>query len=373
MSCDWTEKISLLIDGELGPEETAALQKHLRDCADCRSAQADFLLLRREIGSYESELDPIAQQQALQNIFASERAAQPDFTSLKNQRVAPSLPSLRERLFGGPRLSPALMAGFALLLIGTIVGLAVYLNSRRTTQSIAVSAPSGANTSENIATPRPQSSVSPRESVAVEKGNREMRVPSNNSVDGRINTPVALAADRKNERKRLLSVGRNGVERANDVARTAVRQSAPDESLAPAEPSYVAVSNTAPYVRVFDPAVSGTAQQRTTRHVEQAQVLLRSFRNTRLAARGPATDIAYDKKRSQKLLYQNIVLRREASKTGDVPVEKLLSSLEPILLDIANLPDRPARDDVRSIKERMQRKNIVAMLQVNSTGASRSY
>ena len=370
MNCDWTEKISLLIDGELSHEETAALQKHLQSCADCRNAQEDFLLLRREIGSYEFELDPRAQQQALQNIFASERTAQSDFVSLKKQRVAPSLPSLRERLFGGPRLTPALMACFALLLLGIIVGLAAYLNSHRTTPGVAVSAPTDAN--RNGAMPRPDSSISPRESVAAEKENRETPAPSNNSVEGRDKQSLALSSSRKNERKRAVNVGRIAIERANDASLTAVRQPAP-EVLAPVEPSYVAVSKTAPDVRVFDAAASGGAKQRTARHVEQAQLLLRSFRNTRLAERGPASDIAYDKKRSQKLLYQNIVLRREASKTGDIPVEKLLSSLEPILLDIANLPDRPATDDVRSIKERMQRKNIVAMLQVNSVATSRSY
>jgi hypothetical protein len=262
------------------------------------------------------------------------------------------------------------MGGFALLLFGVIVGLAVYLNSHRATQSIAVSAPAGANVNQNSATPRPASSTSPPESVAVGKENRETPEPSNNSVEGRDRPSLALSW--KSERKRALNGGRNLIDRANDATLTATRQSAP-ETFAPVEPSYVALSKSAPDVWVFDRAASGSEKLRTARHVEQAQLLLRSFRNTRLAESGPASDIAYDKKRSQKLLYQNIVLRREASKTGDVPVEKLLSSLEPILLDIANLPDRPDRDDVRSIKERMQRKNIVAMLQVNSTGASRSY
>lgn len=371
MSCNLTEKISQLIDGELSREETAALQKHLHTCADCRSAREDFLLLRREIGSYELELDTQAQQQVLQNIFASERAAQSASTSLKSRKAAPSLLPLRERLFGFPRLTPALTAGLALLLIGIIVGLAVYLGSRRTTQSVAVSAPSEANVNRNGATPRTEPSGSQGESVAVDKENRHAPATSNNSTDEKVNSSFALARGRKNERKRFLNVGGKAVERANDATLAAVRQPAPDGLLL-AEPSYVAASRNAPYGRVLEPAVSDTSKQQTARHVEQAQLLLRSFRNTRLAERGPSSDIAYDKKRSQKLLYQNIVLRREATKTGDVPVEKLLSSLEPILLDIANLPDRPASDDVRSIKERMQRKNIVAMLQVNS-GASRSY
>lgn len=373
MNCDRTEKISLMIDGELSQEETAVLQKHLHACADCRSAREDFLLLRREIGAYQFELDPQAQQQALRNIFASERATQSGSSTLNNQRLAAPFSSLRERLFGGLLHKPALLAGFALLLIGILAGLAFYLNLHRRAPDVAVSAPPPAtNPSVSGATPRLQPSPSQVESVAVEQVNRERAAPSNNSVAVRDNPSIALRFSRRNERKRLPNVERNAVEQESGAPVIAVRQPASVDPLA-TEPSYLAASMTAPYVWTLDPAVSDATKQKTTRHVEQAQLLLRSFRNTRLAANGTADDIAYDKKRSQKLLYQNILLRREATKTGDVPVEKLLSSLEPILLDIANLPDRPARDDVRSIKERMQRKNIVAMLQINSTGATRSY
>jgi hypothetical protein len=97
------------------------------------------------------------------------------------------------------------------------------------------------------------------------------------------------------------------------------------------------------------------------RHAEQAQQLLRSFRN---AGAGEVADLSYERGRSQELLYQNILLRREAARGGNAAVESTLTQLEPILLDIANLPERPAGDDVRSIRNRMERKNIVAMLQV---------
>ncbi|HEY0386001.1 MAG TPA: hypothetical protein VGC64_08310 [Pyrinomonadaceae bacterium] len=115
----------------------------------------------------------------------------------------------------------------------------------------------------------------------------------------------------------------------------------------------------------------GSPRDLTARHVEQAQLLLRAFRNARFSVQDSASDIADEKARSKKLLFQNIMLRREAATAGNLPIEKLLSRLEPILIDIANLPARPADDDLRSIKDRMQKKNIVAMLQVNLTPASR--
>jgi hypothetical protein len=99
-------------------------------------------------------------------------------------------------------------------------------------------------------------------------------------------------------------------------------------------------------------------------------LLLRSFRNVRLSTAGTSPELDYEKKLAQKLVYQNMILRREADASGDVQISSLLENLEPILLDIANLPDKARPSDVRTIKDRVERKNIVALLQVNSTALS---
>jgi len=111
------------------------------------------------------------------------------------------------------------------------------------------------------------------------------------------------------------------------------------------------------------------AETLTARHLEQSELLLRAFRNVRAAHAGLRAEVAYERQRAQKLVYQNILLRREADASGDVQVSTLLDSLEPILLDIANLPDQPHDEDVKAIKERVERKNLVALLQVNSAVA----
>jgi hypothetical protein len=95
-------------------------------------------------------------------------------------------------------------------------------------------------------------------------------------------------------------------------------------------------------------------------------MLLRSFRNVDDGDDHDDSEIAYEKRQSRGLLYQNIVLRRDAEAKGNMPVEELLGSLEPFLIDIANLPEKPSKDDVLSIKERMQKKEIVSALQIYS-------
>jgi hypothetical protein len=61
----------------------------------------------------------------------------------------------------------------------------------------------------------------------------------------------------------------------------------------------------------------------------------------RLDEPGTAPKLVTNAKRAQQLVYQNMMLRREADAAGDVQIASLLESLEPILLDIANLPDKP--------------------------------
>ena len=114
------------------------------------------------------------------------------------------------------------------------------------------------------------------------------------------------------------------------------------------------------------------AQTLTAIHIEKSETLLVAFRNVRLNTPSSDTEVAYERKRARQLVHQNMILRREADANGDVQIASLLESLEPILLDIANLPDKPDSNAVRTIRERVERKNIVPLLQVNSAALARA-
>jgi hypothetical protein len=104
----------------------------------------------------------------------------------------------------------------------------------------------------------------------------------------------------------------------------------------------------------------------TAKHLERAQMLLRSFKNVSLESDDSVADASYEKQLSRSILQKNVLLRRNAEAKGNLPAEELLGSLEPLLLDIANLPEKPSQDDVRSVKERIQKTEMIATLQVYS-------
>jgi hypothetical protein len=104
----------------------------------------------------------------------------------------------------------------------------------------------------------------------------------------------------------------------------------------------------------------------TAKHLEKAQMVLRSFKNVSLDGDDYAVEATNEKERSKVVLQKNVLLRRKAEGKGNLPAGELLGSLEPLLLDIANLPEKPSQDDVRSIKERIQKTEIIATLQIYS-------
>jgi outer membrane biosynthesis protein TonB len=298
MSCNYTEKISSLIDGELAPAEAREAERHLLNCSECEQVRADFLSLRSQIVSFETSSQPAIQNRELKRILSrGERVP------VRGLRWGWSMPTI---------------AFASLLIVGAIIGLILYKTSN-THQPLPQQTATVVQTPSPIPTPIPEP-----EPAATPK-------------------PEHSPAPAK---------------------KPPVRQPKPGEQFAMLPAPVLTPSPER--LRAAD------AETLTAIHFEKAETLLRAFRNVRLNEKETANEVAYERKRAQQLVYQNMILRREADTSGDVEIATLLESLEPILLDIANLPDKPDNDDVRAIRERVERKNIVALLQVNSAALARA-
>ncbi|HEY0321371.1 MAG TPA: zf-HC2 domain-containing protein [Pyrinomonadaceae bacterium] len=89
MNCEYTEKVSALVDEELDEQEAVTLREHVAACEVCRRAEDEFLLLRREIKSYTGAESPGAdRRRALEQIRRSGKVP------LWKKRIALPAPAL---------------------------------------------------------------------------------------------------------------------------------------------------------------------------------------------------------------------------------------------------------------------------------------
>jgi hypothetical protein len=310
MNCNFTEKISSLIDGELTQSEAREVERHLLSCGECEQLRADFLNLRSEIAAFETSLQPAVQNRALKKILRTERR----------------VPVLGLQW----NFATQAIAFVVLLIAGAVLSLSLFPDSGKSPQSTL-------RAELHTATPLPSASVETKATP------EESPKPSPNKEVKENPRPTPAPAKRP-----------------------PVREPKPGEQFA-VIPETVRPADARPA-----DARPADAQTMTAMHLDKAETLLLGFRNVRLDEPGTAEEIAYERKRAQQLVYQNMMLRREADASGDVQTESLLESLEPILLDIANLPDKPDKNAVRVIRERVERKNIVPLLRVNSMALARA-
>lgn len=365
MVCEFTEEVSLLVDGELPPHEAARLRAHVEGCAACEQAHDAFLLLRQELRSYELTPDPHAQSRTLAAILSGAPVEEADARA--GRRTTPrETVSSWERLveaFGVRRLRPAHAA--TLLLIATALGL----------RWLAGSYNSGG-------TRRPEAPALAKAEDREKKSNdsNDSKVSNNsNDVDGpavqqaKTKPRPNPAGTRTNPRVVPESARlRRDVYRTRREQREVLNVEAPRETARvetpasrPASTSAVLYPAASLHASASDPAM------RIGRHAERVERLLRSFRNARLNDKDATLDVADARRLSKRLLYSNIALRREAAGAGDIAVKGWLDSLELVLLDISNLPNKPSPDAVGSIKERIRRRQLVGVLQAQAMLASK--
>ena len=311
MKCD--DCVNLLetyLDGEATERESDQIQTHLATCSVCTN-QFEVLTAENELyASYdrEMEISPALWNGVTARIALEDRQAE-----------SKSKPGLREwiaGLFAIPSVRFA-MPTLALVLIALLVGLAYWR-----TRSVAPAHGESVARAEN---PKPIASTGSESGTDQQKNKPAPASESNHDNGERVPTIVASYHPPKTIK--------------------AVRASDQSDVLPDTENN------------------GGTMEERdTASHLEQAQNLLLSFRNIKYSDTDEEVDVSYEKSESRRLLSDNIMLRREAESSGKFPAKSVLGSLEPFLIDIANLPDKAKPIDVRQITDRVQRTEIVAEL-----------
>jgi hypothetical protein len=325
---DCVKTRELLVDlvfDELGPEARRRALLELEGCPDC-------------LAQYRSMTEALRVFDQVTDTAMPDESYWPGYETRLRERLRPERPSWTRRLadwiggFGPLNVRPLPVAA-ALALVLLAIGWWTW--QRRQAVGPTPGAPYVATK-----TPTPQPKVESYDEVIA-------NTPKPGEISKRrtpVHPRVHLAAARSNGN--APSVRRE--ERVGKVVQDVVVSRGSDQSL-------IAAS-------LFTPE--------TIRHFEKAQLMLRSFRNASAAKSLAATDLVYDRQLSRRLLYQNILLRRDAEMKGNLPAEEALSSLEPFLLDIANLPDKPSPGELGGIRERLRRKELIASLQISSARPS---
>ena len=303
MKCDvCLQFLEEYIDGELKESDAAPVSSHLVTCVSCAS-EFEALTAEQEIYSrYDREMNvaPTMWNEIAARTVDLRRTAE---TQAENRR---------RNWFALPSLSWSLAGALAVLLIAVALGVAYFRSSK----------------------PEPVQQVN---SIKPD----QLGEPGPNKQEVTLPVPQRdiVAYNNTNPRRKIL--------KAKTIAPISKGNTAADQS----------------DVLFSDSAYAAVEEQETQAHLEKAQNLLRAVRNIEITEDDSDIDVTYEKALSRRLLNENVVLRRDAEMAGNYPAKVLLTDLEPFLLDIANLPDKPAADDLRVLKQRVQKTEIVAALQ----------
>ena len=357
-------------DGEVTGQTRERMAAHLSACADC-SAALDALAFEQEVyarydrGGLEVTPDLWAR-------VSAEIARTPLNESPSGPR--PFLSRARESFaaaLGLFAVRPALASSMGLLIVAAAVGTLWLSRGTRTTPSTPLvaqntPAPSAASNSNARVTESGDPDVAPDDNQKgvnpiITNGSDTAPAAEEPHVSPRA-VEVAVNENPPRRRAAQMSVEELLAERPAQKASPGVVVIGQDEHVEDSSGLFTKASAPAGDVIASNDRPLDPAEKDVARHVERAQMLLRSIKNARS---GDAdSDISYEKNLSRKLLAENATLQLEAEVKGDKETKQVLDRIEPFLLEIANMGEKPSREEVRSIQERVRKNEIVAALEV---------
>ena len=295
--------IEQYIDGEAPERDAEQVSAHLITCANC-AREFETLTAEQEIYArydHELEIPP-----SMWGVIAARTAVEDSAIGAKSQSGSRQWLA---GLFTLPRFGFAFSSAMAVLVVVVAVGI-IYLRNHQDQNPPFIAGMNNANT---LLTPTKPTEATKSSAIEVDK---PLNPPSAN--------PAKTSKVNSSARKKSVAGDQGGV-------------------------------------LFTDAAYTDIEDRDTASHLEQAQNLLLSIRNIK-SDDDEEIDVTYEKSESRRLLNENIVLRRDAEMAGKFPAKSVLGSLEPFLIDVANLPDKAPAPDVRQIKDRVQKTEIVAEL-----------
>lgn len=307
------------LDGETVPAAAAGLSEHVRECAACAVRTRELgQVVELMDGALDEELPanaPTERLHARLEAFLNEASAPVTPAETASLSLSHFAPSSAVRFFEG-LVGPFRRPAFASIMVVSIV--------------MIVALAIGAWRSGLLKT------------NSVE--NAAQTVNSTDSIDSQSPTPDQASSKP--------ATGEHTSPARTDTARPA-RVNRENRALK-AKPKESLPTSDAPTVASGDRKGSGLLDVETAKHVEKAQWLFHSVIGMRSSKGKTVLNVAYEKQLSRRLLNNNTLLSRRAETQGNWAAEELLSRIEPFLLDIANLPDRPSPNELRLIKELMR-------------------
>ena len=302
MKCDdCLNLLEMYIDGEAGERDTEQVRTHLMKCESCTR---EFEALTAEAEGYDRYDRDLQISPAIWNGIAARISTPNDETAAKRKS---NLTEWFAGLFAIPRFGFAIPA-VAVLAIALVLGVAYWRTRPQAPQPEIAKV-------KNVTPPAPFTIEPKQPSKAPPISNQENK-----------HSDELVAAVTKGPKVKVLRK-----ENQSDVLFT-------------------------------DAAYTDVEDRDTATHLQQAQDLLVSIRNIQFSDDDQEVDVSYEKAEPRRLLNENVVLRRDAEMFGKFPAKSMPGSLEPFLIDIANLPEKATPSDVRQIKDRVQKTEIVAEL-----------
>lgn len=361
MKCeDCLTLVEEYFDGELGAETEGRVAAHLSACADCSEALDALAEEQSLYARYERGVEPTP---ALWQAVSARIAAADEANSVSESFAVAARESFVARLraafasvFVLPRFNPALAGSLALVAVTVFAGWLWLTAPPARTPTVARNESPAARKMPEIQDDRQAGGQQTGDALARGEDS-EVRAGGVAPAPGR-----QAVASRVSSR---ITRGSGASVPAAEAEGAVINHEHPTPDVALAETvAFTPPAGDAGAAEFVRRQVDSLEDREVARHLERARLLLRTFNNVADSPDEAAEDIAYEKRLSQELLSENIMLRRESETSGRSPARRVLDTLEPFLLDIANLEDKPSKEDVRAVKERMQKKEIIAALHV---------